>query len=508
MIKDIKENLENVFSHFNLSLQDFDEDLEMFNLSVNEYNINGIDGEKVFNYCEFFGSSFEINMRAFDYIKLSGNATLDEKVEFIEWIKKNSKESITLTIKFNKKVFLSVFFEQGDNIVLYLKPNAFKETISYNNIRTQLIINRNYTIALLPFVEFKSVENDFLKLVGSQFNENLLADIEKNFDTYEKEKYLNERIQKQKLYCNMGNLFEGILPDHLFFKERPNKDPHNIFSSFDYLTTMLCLHFLANISKKADFVFHGYKNIRLNNIDQHIRVTHNQVNQTFQLYDTIYEVQTQDKLLIARNVISIHLPSESRVIDFVSLLQELLSSLNANFDSYVQEKIKYFFDKKKDLENYIRDTCETISQQIAVASSNLNKSWLTLAGALIAGFITYSVRGDITILVLFFFIFGLLSILTLKHSIWIAKEEKKAIENAYHHFIGIVDGINKEEIDKVTGDLVEKRFKLLDDTIDKMKRFNIILPAILLGVLIGIMVYESKFSIQEVLKIVLLIVKL
>ncbi|PKG23918.1 hypothetical protein [Niallia nealsonii] len=483
MLDSINKNINDMLDILNLSLNSFNEDMDIFSFYSPNYNLNYLNVRELRNICLELANSLTISFRSLDLRQITATCT-DENLQDIEqWIEANkNKNNIQLTVKFSKKEFLKdmltkITNQANKNIVFFLKLDEFKNSISYEKIKKSLIINDGYTFVLLPFYNITLYKNNFISIIGNLYKDDLFKFLNETVEIVTQERILSI-TKKQKLYCNMGSLMDGILPDHLFFKELPIKDVTGIANHLNYYTMLLCLHYIANISAKEEFFIHGYKNIHLSE-ENTKNITNETVDLIFQLYDTIYNVHTQDKLLVTRNVLSIHLSSESTISEFIELVPELFASVNANFDSYVQDKVKSFFDKKKDLEKYIRDTSESISKQITAASDNLNKSWLTLAGALIAGIITYSSRGNIFILIFFFIIFGILSVATLKYSVWIAEKEKESLSSSYNHFINLVDGISTEEKEKIIGTIVTDKFGLLDSTIKKMKKYTWMIPIIL-----------------------------
>lgn len=478
MIKDIKSKISTILHLFQLSLEEFSEDKDNFYISK-DCVLKEIDTTKLLESCSYFKGSIKITMRNLDTVYIKGDSLHEELTEFETWIGQNIGNDIVLTISLAKNDFLDEEFKSYNNLnaCIYFKLITFKLSLTYEKIKTDLLINSNHTMVILPFYEFTQVSNKFLTILGIDGNPLMLTINENNLEI---ELEIKDKTQKQKLYCNMGNVFEDIIPDYFYFENQPVVDIHGIFSSINHLLFLLCIHYIANLSNKESFYIHGYKNVHIDAKEFDSKINNEDAALAYQLYDSIYDVQTQDKLLITRNVISIHLPNESKLNEFILLLPELFSSVTSNFDSYIKDKIKSFFDKKKDLEKYVRDTSEAISKQIASASDNLNKSWLTLAGAVLAGIITYTTRGNSLLLIFFVAAFGIISYVTLRHSIWIAKEEKTLLLASYQHFLSLVDVINEDEIKEITGDIVKDKFNLLDKTIKKMDLFKAFLPFILL----------------------------
>ncbi|MGG3493152.1 hypothetical protein ABES19_25520, partial [Brevibacillus choshinensis] len=354
---------------------------------------------------------------------------------------------------------------------LYINPKSFLSTINYEELEKNLFPTYKHTVILVPFLDISILKNEFVTLVG---NTGIIPNNANQFT--EVEKQIKEKVNTQKLYCNSRLHWDKITPEHFYFPNQDIIDDYGIINTLNTMVIKSSLHFIANVSDESEFLIRGYKNIRIENtldslleIDQ---ISFESATKFYNLYSTIYGIQTQDKLLITRNVFTIYLQSECNIADIIKQFDEIFTSIEANLDNYVKDKVKSFFDKKKDLEKYVRDTSDGISKQIATVSDNLSKSWLTLIGAVIAGIITYSTRGSSIILVWFFLLFGFTTFVVLGFSIKLAEKEKVLSKATFDHFNSLLDSITEEEKVKIIGNVVDLKLELLSDVIEKLTIFR------------------------------------
>ena len=474
MIKRIQRAVEEIITIFQLSLDYFSENLNMFYLTQYEYTIVELDIDKMFRSLNVFGGNIEVVLRDLTAQSLKGTSSTEEVEDFNDWVIANKGYKVQLSITLKKIEFINENLKCSCNCFLYINPQKFKDLISYVLLEDKLITDYKHTVILFPMWDMSCLTNEYLSLVGSSYGgliqQLILNDSENDISTTVKKK-----MYLQKLNCNMGNAWERMLPEHLYF---PNsiQDPFGLLEKCNYFVFLMCLHFISNISTKDEFSIHGYKNIRIKVCPEAMTsISNESVALIFSIYENIYSSQssqTLDKLLIVRNVMSVHLPDECDIKVLANSLSEIFSSVSANYDSYVQDKIKSFFEKKKDLEKYVRDTSEAVSKQISSVSDNLTKSWFALMGALVASVIIHSSRYSLLIFGLFLSFYGIVSYITLRHSVYIANKEKEFLEISFKHFISLVDGVNEEQKGKIVGGIIESKINLLNETMSILSEFG------------------------------------
>ncbi|MGF9909421.1 hypothetical protein [Brevibacillus porteri] len=475
MIKEIQREINAIVSRLQLSMDSFIEDHQVF-FFRGKNTFNKLDGRKLLSHLSLFNSSIEVILRYLTTIKITGNSTEEEQQQFIEWLSEHEGIEIQLSIVINKNDFLKHMFnnrnDQNIDYKLYVKPTYLLSSINYDDLERNIFSTYKHTIIFVPFLDFSIINNKFVTVIG---NEGVIQDYDIN-QFADVEKQIKEKVKTHKLYCNSRVQWDKITPEHFYFPQQDFIDDYGILKALNMMAIKSSLHFIANVSDEKEFLIRGYKNIRIENSFDSLLDTeqslYNSATKLFNLYNSIYEIQTQDKLLITRNVLTIYLQSESNIADLIKQFDEIFASIESNLDNYVKDKVKSFFDKKKDLEKYVRDTSEGISKQIATVSDNLSKSWLTLIGAIIAGVITYSTRGSSPILVWFFLLFGFTTFVVLGFSIKLAEKEKELSKATFDHFNSLLDSITEEEKVKIIGNVVDSKLELLSVVIEKLTVFR------------------------------------
>ncbi|GAB6179710.1 hypothetical protein JCM14036_10290 [Desulfotomaculum defluvii] len=487
-MKDLKEAIENIISIFNFSLDSFYEEPERFYLFDPEYELKALDEVNLTKNIAVFGNCINITIRNIDAISISGSYTNEDLEAFHDWVKDNESQKVQLSISLEKKRYVYQKYQQCNvDLVLYINPNALAKNISYEGLEKHIIISNRPHVILVPLWEIDVISNNYLTFIGGSFDGVINGYLESlSIDSETIANSIQQRYELQRLYCNMGNRWGNILPNHLYFSDVSCQDPYLIIKRLNHFLFLISLHFIANVSTVNTFSIHGYKNVTISFADKEfINFEPKYSKIIFKLYDSIYESQTQDKLLITRNVMSIYLSPETSESEFVNILPELFSSYDANYDSYIKDKIKAFFDKKKELEKYVRDTSETLSKQIALVSENVSKSLLTVIGALIVGAITYSARGNMKVLAVFFFLFGFISLITMNFILSTANREKELQEKSFKHFINLIDGINETEKKKIIGDVIDSKYDLFKGIMfeSNLYKYFIFLLSIVLAII-------------------------
>lgn len=477
MIQDIQRAVESILRSFGLPLDIFTEEADVFYKNALKCTLNEFDYEDFLQSIALFGENITVTLRAPELREIKGVSSEEEKRDFIAWLQQRLGNEISLSIRINKTAYLKdvidPHFIENNNLLLYLNTNAVVSSINYNKIEDNLIRDNRCTVIICPFWDIEILENKYISFLGNKYKDDI---VNLNLESNIIKNQVTERTRLQKLYCNSRIQWNNILPDHLYFKEQRFNDTTGILKVANLFVVKMCLHFIANVSDKDEFLFRGYKELAIkNDIRDSNQVSLEMVGDLFRIYDSIYSVQTQDKILIARNVITIYLTEEDTIDSVLHNLEKITNAFESNVDSYVKDKVKSFFDKKKDLEKYVRDTSEAFSKQIASVSDNLYKSWLALVGAILGGVVTYSAKASPLILGIFFILFALLSGAILGYQLWIANKEKLLLRNSFDHFIKLVDSINEDEKNKITGKVVDDKENLLKVMIKGLKFSMIII---------------------------------
>lgn len=496
MIVELKKNTDELLQIFNLTTEHFAEDAKSFNLNNHNFVLTDAFEEDAFLQCiKPFKNSITIFFRYLTSNQISGDYDSEDEEIFKEWIQDNKNQPIILSVTLNKSILLSEL-QANSNLLIFFNPTAFNQYIKIDKFTTEICMNDQHTFIYFPYWSFKNISNHFVTLIGNNAVAN--EQIEPTASSIVGE--LKDRNVSQSLYCNAKYPI-NCLPNHFHFKTNIIDDPHKIFEQFRNTLFYTVMNFISNVSEENQFIIQGYKNIKIK-ITPNLSVSVRAAYLMFQIYETIYSSQIQDKLLITRNVISLHLKTENSDSDFIDNLLDIFYSIDTNYDSFIKDKIKSYFDKKKDLEKHVRDTSETISKQIAGVSDNLNKSWLALGGAILAAVVTYSSKGGSTISGLFFLIFGIVSFITIKYTVWLSLKEMDLLKRSFKNFLKQIDGINEVDKKKITGTIINDKFILLNEAIKKLTTFKwiIIICAIIISFSLYIIPKYDKTNINSKLE--------
>lgn len=469
MIESIRGAVGKLNKIFQLSLEEFEEDVNFLRITKRDYLLGKIDVDELVSVISIFGESIKITLRDITMTQISGSDSKIALNDFFSWIEEQNQSNIQITIVVRKAALLkNMGVDENFGHVMFFKTESLMSRISYGMLEKELLLNKNHNFIILPMVEIEFVSNGYVTFVGWK------VDFPFSYADIEMKSINAEVYQTHKYYCNSEIETKRTLPEQLHFSSiSGNEELEKIISKMNYMSLLLLLHYLANASDEKKYYIRGYKNITINSnqIDV-IDLADDTLSKALEIYKSVYENHTQDKLLIARNVISIYVETDTDLAHFIDKLPDIFNSIHSNIDGYVRDKIKSFFDKKKDLEKYVRDTSESISKQISSVSDNIGKTFLTLIGALIAGLITYTAKGDTWIFVMFVLLFGLVSYMSLHFSIKLAEKEKVLIKDTFDHFVKLTNELSESDKSAVIGTVVNEKLNLLEDTIDSLKVFK------------------------------------
>ncbi|ODP29681.1 hypothetical protein PTI45_01164 [Paenibacillus nuruki] len=383
---------------------------------------------------------------------------------------------------------------------MYIKPTTFISNLDLNKIEKEIFNQYTSQIVMLPLCDIDIISNEFLTLIGNNCKH---FDFKKNcIYTKKAQEYSEEKIKLLNLYCNTERFPKNITPKHLYYPNQIKNDGnHLILKELNKQFIKLILHFICNLTHKEYFLLRGYKEVKINNtIEKNDPIDLEQLKFLYNMYDSIYTMQTQDKILIARNVMTIYLEEDSTISEVLTQINKIHLAYESSTESYIKDKVKNFFDKKKDLEKYVRDTSESISKQISNISDNIMKAWLAVTAAILGGSVAYFAKANLWLIAIFFLVFAILNCLILKYQIKIAKEEQNLTKESYEHFLKNVDVINNERKREVTGDIVEKKYILLTSVINWFINSMIIatiISLLLFLIMGGIALYQYNHPTQK-----------
>lgn len=488
MLKEIKHAISGILELFSISTNDFEEKRDFFQFFNGEFKLLSFDISLLFKHIEILGNSIEIKMQALDKIIVNSFSNKDEVIKLIT---QNLEQEIQIFITIYKDKLIKKYFgdyQDTSKICMYIKPTTFISNLDLNKIEKEIFNQYTSQIVMLPLCDIDIISNEFLILIGNNCKH---FDLKKNcIYTKKAQEYSEEKIKLLNLYCNTERFPKNITPKHLYYPNQiKNNGNHLILKELNKQFIKLILYFICNLTHKDYFLIRGYKEVKIvNNLYQNSSINLEQLKFLYNMYDSIYTMQTQDKILIARNVMTIYLEEDSNINELLAQINKIHLAYESSTESYIKDKVKNFFDKKKDLEKYVRDTSESISKQISNISDNIMKAWLSFTAAILGASVTYFAKADLLLISIFFLVFSILNYLILKYQIKVAKEEQQLTKDSYNHFLRNVDVINDERKREVTGDIVEKKHILLNSVIRWFKNSmnSVTIISVVLFLVIGI----------------------
>lgn len=466
MITDIRKAIEKIMHGFSISMSIFEENRDSLHVIRRTHIIPSLtlNVDELFESILFFGETINISFQNIEILKL--NFETDKEI-FRGLIKEYLDEEIRISIRIDKNALLRKILPsfEASMVSLYIDMTKFISMLKVENLEVNIFGNESAQIIILPFWQGRILSNEFLIVIGMDYLSEDIEDLQLN--SKEAKKYSHEKIRLLDLYSNVGNMFKNVTPKHLFALTREERDEDKKLSSrLDILVIQLILYFICNKGTSDRFLIRGYKELEIENDDSTIQtVDDDVVEKAYELYNSIYSIQTYDKLLISRNVITIYLNEKNTMFDFVNNIDKIIRAYNSSADNYVKDKIKNFFDKKKELEKYVRDTSESISKQIATISDNMMKSWLALIAAILGGIATYFAKANPWLIALFFLLFFIFTLLLLIYQLKVTKEEKKLNEESFEHFLQNIDVLDDDRKAQIVGTVIDKKNALLDKAI-------------------------------------------
>ncbi|MGM1019247.1 MAG: hypothetical protein ACQEXV_01535 [Bacillota bacterium] len=474
MLGDINRAIEKITSNFSLSKEDFSENrAKFYKNNVRKILKKDFQLDALFDSIDSLGASIQITLRSLSGLTVQNISHNFDRKEIEEWLDENYGEEIETSITIDKNKLIEHIFKETDikNVSLYINPSSLISSFSFNKIESELFSENKFRLILIPFWDMDIFSNGFITFVGNFCTG--YASLLEQFNVSNINAHIDGKVKFLKLYCNTGGLIRNITPDHFYYSEQQQQDIADdlgILKELNALFVKLILYYICNVSDEDYFLVRGYKEIKIKNEIENMSIPYTVVDTLYAMYQSIYTMQTQDKLLIIRNVMTIYLDEICTINDFLVNFDKIFNAFDSSSESYIKEKVKNFFDKKKDLEKYVRDTSDSISKQISSVSENMMKSWLALIGALLGGAVTYFAKADLILISIFFSLFTLLNWLMLLYQLKIATQEQELIQESFTHFLNNVDVISEERKNEIIGTIVEKKHDLLTYVI---KRFRI-----------------------------------
>ena len=117
-------------------------------------------------------------------------------------------------------------------------------------------------------------------------------------------------------------------------------------------------------------------------IDDYNSLKYNE--QLYKIYEWVYtEGNIIDKLLIARNVISLH----CKYVKLIDLDERTFESIKANHQLYLKDNVSKYIEAKESVSKFIVDIVSQIDENISKLTGELKNNFIALAGFFITVFL-------------------------------------------------------------------------------------------------------------------------
>ena len=296
---------------------------------------------------------------------------VDEAAELIDSKEKKYKK-IQVVVKINKKELLSkIIGVQLKNVYLFATIESFekrtKMLLDYNSpVNSNSIEDNQSKINLILFSGFEdTIYGDYINIINIE-KISLLKDTAST--CLSSASY--ERINNAKdLYFN--HLSKNIstfldFPYFWNFEYTSNETKKNAFKSFFRL--------ISNREvKDMTFKIKGVQSLVLDFSDE-TNFNDVDISKLNKIIDFTIDDRERflDKILIIRNVLTVYFSNDTQIHSICERLDEIISTIEYNFELYVQEKVQVFLDQAVD-----------VSKNIANLTSQLISSMRTLLVSLL-----------------------------------------------------------------------------------------------------------------------------
>ncbi|MED3349007.1 hypothetical protein P4388_10235 [Bacillus thuringiensis] len=408
--------------------------------------------------------------------------------EYIEYIEAGlipEDSEITLTISLNKENLL----ELSQNTLLFFKLDTFKEVLQFENpdfisFLKKYDNNKNIDI-FLPIEE--TITNDLITIFPlRQFNGQV--------PSYIKEEW-KEKIKRIKEDRDDLSRVAEFYPIPNMFKLQNNV--HQIIKQvFNTNLFYLSLLHIANKTKEQTFIIRGQKNLEIN-WDTTFIPAHADI--LFQIFKFSFgQEQTEDKLEITRNIITIYLHEENlQALDLQ--LDKMKQTIERHFSLYVQDKIKKFFDDTKDAIELARKYALEAKEAADKIVGNINTAIIALITAVFSGIVIMS-RGNYMFFIAALSLHILYFILSFGFNRHFALKKKDDILQIYDLTNDKFANISDEEKKEIKKEYVEPALKTIDTNLKKYGILSLTLITIMVLLMFGARTFSEQLKEQPIKK--------
>ncbi|KAJ61895.1 hypothetical protein P783_0192 [Enterococcus faecalis GA2] len=343
---------------------------------------------------------------------------------------KEKSNKLVINTKIDKSLF-SV--ENMENCYVALNMENFFKV--YN--RVEWVNKEKKMLVLLLETEGEDFKSDFLEILKYKNNFNF------------SEKLIDKQCLNQ--FDKFNNIYSSVYDDKRLnnYWEYP-LTWKNKFDNVGYdrvnqelLETLIKIICNKDLGRHR-FIIRGHKTVTLEIIPAVI--SKEQQSEISKLFEFILDVDKhQDKLSILRNTLTIYLDSTSNTETFLNKVQEILKTVNYNFDLYIQDKIKIFLDQKNKLLQEFISTARKIEDLTNTLISQFRTVLLSLLGTIFISLLNNinvaKTAALLNIVFLSYVAYFISNLLILRNQ----NKQKDALLKSLEHFTEALGGINTSD---------------------------------------------------------------
>ncbi|WP_404331617.1 hypothetical protein [Mesobacillus maritimus] len=294
-----------------------------------------------------------------------------------------NEQTILLTVSVNKKIGFSL----NDNQILFFEMESFLSFFKWQNEKFLSILQSvNYEKFIHIYLPVdKMFKNHFVKIIP-------INDLGK----YHVEPLGEKQIQEIRIIRESREELTRV--EHWFpFPHAFSLDTNheNLNRQLQQNLFFVSLIHIANKFKDNIFTIRGQKNLELAHDETFIPKNASILYSIFKF--SFGAEQTQDKLEITRNIITIYLHQET-IKQLDEQLDKMKQTIERHFSMYVQDKIKKFFDDTKDAIDLAHKYALEAREAADKIATNISTSILALITAVFSGIVVMA-RGNFLFLV-------------------------------------------------------------------------------------------------------------
>lgn len=389
-----------------------------------------------------------------------------------------NEQNILLTVSVNKQVS----FPLNNNELLFFDMEAFLSHFKMDNdkfIKILKAVDYEKTIHIyLPIDQL--FQNHFVKVIPiSDFGNHHIKPLEdKQLQEITHIKETREELTRVEPWFPLPQIF-SIETN----QEMVNKQLHqNLF--------FVSLMHIANKYKENVFTIRGQKNLELIYDSTFSPKNASIIYSIFKF--SFGKEQTQDKLEITRNIITIYLHQET-ISQFDEQLDKMKQTIERHFSMYVQDKIKKFFDDTKDAIDLAHKYALEAREAADKIATNISTSILALITAVFSGIVIMA-RGNFLFLVVALGLHILYFVLSYSFNRHFAVKKKKDIHYIYDLTSENFSNIAPDEKEEIKEKYVTPAIQSIETNLKKYTWLTVGLIVFMLALIAGTYFTQDLFT--------------